>query len=196
MRILVSLLLWVVTACAQPITVVFPAARSDKPLDGRLLLLLSNDPSDEPRMQIDDTLKSQMIFGVTVDAWKPGDPLIMGDNAQGYPGASLQDVPAGEYTVQAVLNVYETFHRSDGKTVKLAPDRGEGQHWNLAPGNLLSKPRMVRIGPGAPPPPRFAIADPAWCAQWRPGREAAPTAPDRTPSRRTTRRAGGRIWGR
>jgi hypothetical protein len=35
--------------------------------------------------------------------------------------------------------------------VKLAPDRGEGQHWNLAPGNLLSKPRLVHIGPGAPP---------------------------------------------
>jgi len=120
-------------------------------LYGRLLLLLSNDPSAEPRMQIDDTLKSQMIFGVTVDGWKPGEPLTIGPNAQGYPRASLKDVPAGEYTIQAVLNVYETFHRSDGKTVKLAPDRGEGQHWNLAPGNLLSKPRLVHIGPGAPP---------------------------------------------
>jgi len=144
-------LVWVATASAQTITVAFPASRSDKPLDGRLLLLLSNDPSDEPRMQIDDTPKSQMIFGVTVDGWKPGEPLIIGDNAQGYPRASLKDVPAGAYTVQAVLNIYETFHRSDGKVVKLAPDRGEGQHWNLAPGNLLSKPRLVHIGPGAPP---------------------------------------------
>ena len=139
------------SASAQTITVSFPASRSAKPLDGRLLLLLSNDPSDEPRMQIDDTPKSQMVFGVTVDGWKPGEPLTIGDNAQGYPRASLKDVPAGDYTVQAVLNVYETFHRSDGKTVKLAPDRGEGQHWNLAPGNLLSKPRLVHIGPGAPP---------------------------------------------
>jgi hypothetical protein len=136
---------------AQTITVAFPAAQSAKPLDGRLLLLLSNNPSDEPRMQIDDTPKSQMVFGVTVDGWKPGEPITIGDNAQGYPRRSLKDVPAGEYTVQAVLNVYQTFHRADGKTVKLAPDRGEGQHWNLAPGNLLSKPRLVRIGPGAPP---------------------------------------------
>jgi hypothetical protein len=143
-------LVWVANASAQTITVAFPASRSDKPLDGRLLLLLSNDPSDEPRMQIDDTPKSQMIFGVTVDGWKPGESLIIGDDAQGYPRASLKDVPAGEYTIQAVLNVYETFHRSDGKVVKLAPDRGEGQHWNLAPGNLLSKPRLVHIGPGAP----------------------------------------------
>jgi len=138
-------------ASAQTITVVFPVSRSDKPLDGRLLLLLSNDPSDEPRMQIDDTPKSQMVFGVTVDGWKPGEPITIGDNARGYPRARLKDVPAGEYSVQAVLNIYETFHRSDGKTVKLAPDRGEGQHWNLAPGNLLSKPRRVRIGPTAPP---------------------------------------------
>jgi len=158
MRLLVFLfslvaagLVSVAIASAQTFTVGFPASRSGKPLDGRLLLLLSNDPSDEPRMQVDDTPKSQMIFGVTVDGWKPGTPLNIGDNAQGYPRASLKDVPAGEYTVQAVLNVYETFHRSDGKTVKLAPDRGEGQHWNLAPGNLLSKPRLVHIGPEAPP---------------------------------------------
>jgi hypothetical protein len=144
-------LVWIAAASAQTITVSFPASRSDKPLDGRLLLLLSNDPSAEPRMQIDDTPKSQMVFGVTVDGWKPGEPLTIGDNAQGYPRARLKDVPPGEYTVQAVLNIYETFHRSDGKTVKLAPDRGEGQHWNLAPGNLLSKPRLVHIGPAAPP---------------------------------------------
>ena len=91
-----------------------------------------------------------MVFGKTVDGWKAGEPLTMGDDAQGYPRASLKDVPPGDYTIQAVLNIYETFHRSDGKTVKLAPDRGEGQHWNLAPGNLLSKPRLVHIGPGAP----------------------------------------------
>jgi hypothetical protein len=144
-------LVWIAAASAQTITVRFPASRSEKPLDGRLLLLLSNNPSAEPRMQIDDTAKSQMVFGVTVDGWKPGEPLAIGDNAQGYPRAKLSDVPPGEYTVQAVLNIYETFHRSDGKTVKLAPDRGEGQHWNLAPGNLLSRPRLVHIGPAAPP---------------------------------------------
>ena len=126
--------MFVCAARAQTITVRFPAERSERPLDGRVLLLLSNNPSEEPRMHIDDTPKSQMVFGVTVDGWKPGEPLTIGENAQGYPRASLKDVPAGDYTIQAVLNVYETFHRSDGKTVELAPDRGEGQHWNLAPG--------------------------------------------------------------
>jgi len=125
--------------------VLFPASRSAKPLDGRVLLLLSNDPSAEPRTQIDDTPKSQMIFGVTVEGWKPGERLAIGDNAPGYPRASLKDVPRGEYTIQAVLNVYETFRRSDGKTVKLAPDHGEGQHWNLVPVSFTST--LARMTP-------------------------------------------------
>jgi hypothetical protein len=138
-------------AAGQTITVDFPSSRSAAPLDGRLLLLLSNDPSAEPRMQINDTLNSQMVFGWTVDGWTAGTPIEIGNDAHGYPRASLKDVPSGDYTIQAVLNGYETFHRSDGKTVKLAPDRGEGQHWNLAPGNLLSKRRPVHIGPGSQP---------------------------------------------
>lgn len=134
---------------AQTMTVSFPASVSEKPLDGRVLFLLSNDPSAEPRMQIDDTPRSQMVFGKTVDGLKPGETVTIDETAAGYPVRSIRDVPPGDYTVQAVLNVYETFHRSDGKTIKLAPDRGEGQHWNLAPGNLYSTPRVVHVGPGA-----------------------------------------------
>jgi hypothetical protein len=70
-------------------------------------------------------------------------------SAAGYPIRRLSDVPPGEYTVQAVLNLYETFHRSDGSTVKLHMDQGEGQHWNITPGNLYSKPRKITIAPGA-----------------------------------------------
>src|SRR5580704_6737719 len=136
---------------AQSVTVSFPAAASSKPLDGRVLFLLSNDASAEPRMQIDDTPRSQMVFGVTVDGLKPGEAVTIDGGAAGYPIRSIADVPPGDYTAQAVLNVYETFHRSDGKTIKLAPDRGEGQHWNLAPGNLYSAPAKVHIGPGSPP---------------------------------------------
>src|SRR6204780_1294974 len=134
-------------ASAQTITAVFPSSRSGHPLDGRLLLLLSNDPGDEPRMQIDDTPRSQIVFGITVDAWPSGTAITITDEANGYPIRKLSEVPPGDYTVQAVLNIYETFHRSNGTTVKLAPDRGEGQHWDLAPGNLMSKPRKIHIGP-------------------------------------------------
>src|SRR6202522_1656872 len=127
------------------ITVSFPASVSSKPLDGRVLLLLSTDPAKEPRMQIDDSPRSQIVFGTTVDALAPDQSVTITREAAGSPIRSLDQVPAGDYYVQAVLNVYQTFHRADGNTVKLAPDRGEGQHWNLAPGNLYSKPVKVHI---------------------------------------------------
>ncbi|HXP07373.1 MAG TPA: hypothetical protein VN828_02705, partial [Acidobacteriaceae bacterium] len=115
------------------ITVSFPSIVSSKALDGRVLLLLSTDSSAEPRMQINDTLKSQLVFGTTVDGLAPGQAVTITAEAAGYPIRSLSKVPPGDYYVQAVLNIYQTFHRSNGTTVKLAPDRGEGQHWNLAP---------------------------------------------------------------
>src|ERR1700677_3006236 len=127
------------------ITVSFPASVSSRQLDGRVLLLLSTDPAHEPRMQIDDSPRSQIVFGATVDGLAPDQAVTITNEAAGYPIRSLDQVPAGDYYVQAVLNVYQTFHRADGKTVKLAPDRGEGQHWNLAPGNLFSKPVKVHI---------------------------------------------------
>jgi hypothetical protein len=144
---------------AQVFTVSFPAERSSKQLDGRVLLLLSNDPSDEPRMQISISPSSQQVFGLTVDGLRPGEAVAFGSQTQngprvvskidGYPYRSLAEIPAGDYTVQAVLNIYETFHRSDGKTVKLPPDMGEGQHWNTKPGNLYSKPMKVHIATGS-----------------------------------------------
>jgi hypothetical protein len=132
-------------ATATVFSVSFPKSRSDKPLDGRILLILSTDASEEPRMQINDTPKTQIIFGIDVDGMLPGQTRIVDASAAGYPIKSLRDVPPGEYFVQAVLHRYETFHRSDGHTVKLPMDRGEGQHWNIAPGNLYSTPRKVTV---------------------------------------------------
>jgi enterochelin esterase-like enzyme len=138
-------------AAAQSFSVTFSTERSAQPLDGRLLLLLSTAPDEEPRMQIDDTPRSQIVFGLTVDGWQPGQPAVLDAGAWGYPIRSLKDVPAGEYIVQAVLNKYETFHRADGKTVKLHMDQGEGQHWNISPGNLYSKPQKITVKAGGAP---------------------------------------------
>ena len=126
-------------------SVTFPKARSERPIDGRLLLLLSTDPSAEPRMQITATANTQMVFGLDVDAMRPDQPVIVDNSAFGYPVRYLKGVAPGEYYVQALLHRYETFHRSDGHTVKLPMDRGEGQQWNLAPGNLYSTPRKIQL---------------------------------------------------
>ena len=125
-----------------------PAGRSGgQPLDGRMFLLLSTDPAAEPRMQISLSPNTQMVFGVDVDSLPPGQIVNVDERAYGFPVRSLRDVKPGEYFVQAVFHRYETFHRADGHTVKLPMDRGEGQHWNLAPGNLYSRPAKITIGP-------------------------------------------------
>ena len=124
-----------------------PASRGAAPLDGRMLVILSTDSSAEPRLQITDNDRSQQIFGVGVDALRPGAEAIIDGSALGYPAERLADVPPGEYWVQGLLNVYETFHRGDGHVVKLPPDRGEGQQWQEKPGNLYSTPRRVRVDP-------------------------------------------------
>jgi hypothetical protein len=84
-----------------------------------------------------------------VQALRPGGRVLVGDDAYGWPMRRLSALPAGDYTVQAVLNRYETFNRADGSTVQLPPEMGEGQQWNLKPGNLYSRPMLVHLGPDA-----------------------------------------------
>jgi hypothetical protein len=125
----------------------YPPSAGAGPLDGRLLLMISKDGAAEPRFQINDGPTGQQVFGIDVDGWKPGQPAVFDAAVFGFPLASLSAVPAGSYHVQALLHKYETFERSDGHVVKLPMDRGEGQQWNAAPGNLYSTPRKVEIDP-------------------------------------------------
>ena len=125
----------------------FPATRSAAALDGRLILLVSRDFSREPREHVDpdDPLVSPYIFGLNVENMGAGQVVVMDDAAFGWPARRLSELPDGEYFVQAVLNRYETFHLGDGRVLKLAPDKGEGQNWALKPGNLYSTPIRVQI---------------------------------------------------
>src|SRR6185295_12416887 len=125
----------------------FPAARSAQPLDGRVLLFISDDGKTEPRTQSDQyrANSTRPIFGVDVDGMKPGQDVIVDDTVPGWPARSLRDIPPGEYWVQALINRYETFHRGDGHTIKMPMDQGEGQHWDSKPGNFYSKPVKVRV---------------------------------------------------
>ena len=116
-------------------------------LDGRLLLLLADNNKPEPRFQINDGATTQLVFGIDVENWKSGEAQLVGVNAFGYPLERLRNVPAGDYYAQVVLHKYETFHLQNGHTVKLPMDRGEGQHWNEAPGNLYSTPVKIHFDP-------------------------------------------------
>src|SRR5262245_27274423 len=125
----------------------FPAARSAQPIDGRVLLFISDDGKTEPRFQSDQyrANSTRPIFGVDVDGLKPGQDVVIDERVWGWPARSLKDIPPGDYFVQALLNRYETFHRADGHTIKMPMDQGEGQHWDSKPGNFYSKPVKMHV---------------------------------------------------
>lgn len=138
----------------------FPKEMSATALDGHVLLVLANNNDSEPRFQISFmTAQSQQIFGVDVDGLAPGAAAVVDDSTLGYPAESLNTIPAGDYWVQAVLNIYETFHLANGRTLKLPPDKGEGQHWQTKPGNLYSKPEKVHFDPKAPQKFRISLTE-------------------------------------
>jgi hypothetical protein len=126
-------------------SVSFDTALSEDAQDGRLLLLLATHDEKEPRFLVNISAATQLIFGLNVQDWPAGSSIAVDGNALGYPLASLSDVPAGSYFVQAVLNRYHDYHLADGKVVSLPPDRGEGQQWNKKPGNFYSTPVQIEI---------------------------------------------------
>ena len=126
----------------------YPADKGPGPLDGRLLLCSPRTRAPSRASRSATGLKTQQVFGIDVEGWKPGDAAVVAGDVLGYPVESLAAIPPGTYTVQALLHRYETFHRADGHVVKLPMDRGEGQQWNKAPGNLYSTPREITIEPG------------------------------------------------
>lgn len=129
-------------------TISFTKELSEQAQDGRLLVLLANNDKSEPRFQINDGLSTQLVFGIDVEGMQPGQEITLdATNAFGFPKRTINDIPAGEYYAQALINRYETFNLKTGHTVKLPPDQGEGQQWNRKPGNFYSTPIKVSIDP-------------------------------------------------
>lgn len=129
-------------------------------IDGRLLVMVAKTPGaglpaaasaevSEPRFQVNDGVSGQLIFGMDLDGAQPGSTVTLDGSAIGFPLDSIHDIPAGTYSVQALVHKYETFKRADGHTVKLPMDRGEGQQWARAPGNPYSTPQTITIDPKA-----------------------------------------------
>ena len=125
-----------------------PQSVQATPVDGRVLLMVATTNDPEPRFQVGRGLESQPMFGIDVDGLRPGQAAIINGETHGFPVTSLRGLPPGDYWVQAVLNVYTTFHRADGHTIKAHMDQWEGQHWSRSPGNLYSEPQHVTLGAG------------------------------------------------
>jgi len=161
--LLVASLFMIAAARAQlRIEVTVP---SKTPLHGHLILVASkpsegqsaNEVTTEPRFELREDYESAQGFGVDADGLAPGNPLVIDEKTVGYPLSNLAALPAGDYIVQAVFNVYEQFHLADGRTLWLPPDKGEGQLWNLKPGNPYDAPVKVHLDPRSNEPIKLTL---------------------------------------
>ena len=133
------------------------AAPIEGPRTGRLFVIFARNGQREPRLQAGSYGATAPMFAADVSDWRAGAPAVITADTLGYPHASLRDMPAGEYTVQAVLNVYTKVTRADGHTLWVHWDQWEGQHWNISPGNLVSEPVTVRWDPKSQTPVRLTL---------------------------------------
>jgi len=127
----------------------FPASAHAEPMTGRVFVMISNKDRPEPRLQAGSWGDTSPLFGVDVEQLKPGQAAVNDGTTLGYPPASLADIPAGDYYVQALLNVYTQCHRSDGHTLWVHLDQWEGQQFNRSPGNLYSEVQKLHLDPSA-----------------------------------------------
>ena len=137
----------ILTGCNNKKTAIFEitydSALGLEGYNGRLLLMITKDSTKEPRFQINDSNETGVIIGKNVQQWTPGQKELFNSSAKAYPIEELNQLESGTYFVQALLHKYDTFNLSNGHTVQLPMDQGEGQHWNTSPKNIYSKPIKI-----------------------------------------------------
>jgi hypothetical protein len=107
----------------------YPDSLHNGPITGRMVLKVGD-----------------VTLGVDVDALKPGEVATIDGMTLGYP-INLSELPAGDYDVQALLQVYTQVHRKDGRVLWLPMEYAPIPEW--VPGNLLSNTQRVHIDPKA-----------------------------------------------
>ena len=125
----------------------FPARVHAQPLTGRVFVIITRDASREPRFQAGARYRGVPFFGVDVSQLNPGAAAVIDETTLGYPLRTLRDIPAGDYYVQAFLNVYTEFNRADGHTIWAHMDQWEGQQMFESPNNLYSHVEKVHLDP-------------------------------------------------
>jgi hypothetical protein len=129
--------------------IAYPAGLDKGPITGRVFVMISKNNRLEPRLQAGSYINSVPFYGLDVQALKPGEKAVIDPSVLGFPLESLSQLPAGEYFVQALLNVYTQVHRKDGQVIWVHMDQWEGQQWNRSPGNLISEVQRIRLDPAA-----------------------------------------------
>ncbi len=122
-------------------------AGTQQEVTGRVFIVISNVENPEPRLQVGSWRSRAELLGRDVQALQPGEAATMDSLTLGYPLKTVRELPAGDYYVQALLNVYTRFQRADGNTIWGHMDQWEGQQFNRSPGNLYSAVRRFHLDP-------------------------------------------------
>jgi S-formylglutathione hydrolase FrmB len=133
-------------AQAPRFEVVIARAIRSEPVTGRLIVVIAKNREPEPRYQISPS--GAAMAAVDLEQAQPEATTIVDATSLGYPG-SLSDIPPGKYWVQAVINVYHRVTRSDGHTLWVPFNDGRQAPFQVAEGNLFSKPAEVELGSGS-----------------------------------------------
>src|SRR5580658_2996305 len=138
-------LLAVASACLAEtrFDISYPSMAHAGPVTGRVYVIITRATDREPRLQVGRV--GVPFFGRDIEKLAPGQAAVIDATDLGSPVASLTEIPAGEYTVQAFVNIYSEFKRADGHTVWMHDDQWEGQRWNRSPGNLYSVPKKMTL---------------------------------------------------
>jgi hypothetical protein len=132
---------------AQKIEIKLDPSLASTATTGRIYFFLSKSDAREPRLAGGSYGGSVPFFGSDVSALAPGSSATIDSKTLGYPYESLSQLPAGDYYVQALMNVYTQFNRADGHVIWVHNDQWEGQHFNSSPGNLVSDVQRVSFDP-------------------------------------------------
>ena len=118
------------------------------PVTGRVFVIITRDEKSEPREQTG--IMGVPLWGKDVRELASGDRVVFSDgdpSLRGYLLEDIGDIPPGDYSVQAFLNVYTTFHRADGHIVEMHLNSGAHQKLFRSPGNAYSDPQRLHLDP-------------------------------------------------
>lgn len=130
-------------------------------MTGRLIVVATRRQTDgapakgEPRLMIG--MNGPPAFGMDVENFRPGSTVNLDATSDGFP-FGLERLPAGDYSVQAVLVPYKKAKRSDGHTIWV-PMSDQRVIAPLFPGNSYSKTLDVRLDPAAATPVALALTE-------------------------------------
>jgi hypothetical protein len=117
------------------------SARS-KSTTGMVYLAISRDKERTPVDQAGPT--GSPLFAKYVDNLPPETTVTISAAERGYPVASLEDIPAGDYWMQPFVNVYTRFARADGKS---QIDRSVAEQWRKYDLRHVLETNWATLGP-------------------------------------------------